>query len=140
MEQEVIEQSEFVQVSRWGYWIAENGELVKQNPLKFPYSYDPFVLYRAIGYAEMDVKSMFCEYSDRLLTRDWDKHNTLCMKHFGDEGQSWSEREPSHIQAFLRDYLEAPDLVLTMIIQSCNVSNGYPVWAFRFLCSSLQNE
>lgn len=72
-------------------------------------------------------------YSDRLHQWDHKKHNELCMKHFGNQGQYWSEREPSKIESFLRDYMNNPKLVLCKIEEHTNVSNGYPYWYFEYL-------
>lgn len=73
-------------------------------------------------------------YSDRLLQWDYEKHNSLCKKYFGNEGQYWSGRDPKTIEKFLQDYLEKPNLVLCKIEQLENQSNGYPYWRFDYKC------
>lgn len=94
-----------------------------------PYSYDPIILWTDGSDTLEPTDSV---YTDRLYQWDYKKHNTLCQKHFKNEGQYWDRRNPELIQAFLRDYLDNPNLVLTKIIEYCNVSNGYPVWRFDF--------
>jgi hypothetical protein len=64
-----------------------------------------------------------------MLHQDWDKHNELCRKHFGNEGQYWHDRPTDKIQAFLSDWVGKP-VILIALIQYCNVSNGYPHWRF----------
>lgn len=91
-----------------------------------PYSYDPFTIFKIEGECTGSV------YTDRLYQWDYKKHNALCQKHFGNEGQYWDNREPEVIQAFLRDYLNKPALVLIKIIEYCNISNGYPVWRLDY--------
>jgi hypothetical protein len=47
-------------------------------------------------------------YSDRLFQWDTKKHDSLCQKHFGNSGQSWSSRTPEKIESFLSEYLNKP--------------------------------
>jgi hypothetical protein len=70
-------------------------------------------------------------YSDRMLQQDYPKHNQLCMKHFGDEGQYWSQRDPKKIEEFLIDFIGKP-LRLVKVVTGDNVSNGYPWWCFMY--------
>jgi hypothetical protein len=97
-----------------------------KTPKSHPYSYDPFTIWKN------GVKPFDAVYSDRLLGWDHKKHNELCKKHFSNQGQDWSRRDPSRIERFLRDYFDSPTLILCEVIQGCNVSNGYPYWAFRY--------
>ena len=91
-----------------------------------PYSYDPFTMWRGPG--EPDGGA----YTDRLFQWDHKKHDALCMKHFGDRGQYWGRRDTNKIQAFLRDYLDAPELVLCEVQEHCNQATGYPCWYFAY--------
>lgn len=91
-----------------------------------PYNYDPFTMWRGQGEPDGGV------YTDRLLQWDYEKHNRLCLKHFGNQGQYWADRDTDAIQAFLRDYLDAPELVLCEVQEQCNQSTGYPVWYFAY--------
>lgn len=109
-----------------GRYVDEHGRPVKRTPLTHPYSYDPYVIWQAEGDANGGC------YSDRLLEWDWDKHNELCRKHFGDDGQRWDNREPEKIEAFLRDFHGIPDLKLIRIMQGANQSSGYPYWYFAW--------
>ena len=78
------------------------------------------------------VEGNGCNDSDRLLMAEWDKHNALCRKHFGNESQLWGGRSPELIQAFLRDYFDKPGLVLTQIQRMRNRSNGHHIWHFQY--------
>lgn len=91
-----------------------------------PYNYDPFTIW--LG----PVKPDGGVYSDRLFQWDHEKHDRLCMKHFGDKGQYWDRRDTGAIQAFLRDYLDAPELVLCEVQEYCNQATGYPCWYFAY--------
>lgn len=95
-----------------------------------PYSYDPFTMWR--GPVEPDGSV----YTDRLMQWDNKKHDELCLKHFGDTGQYWSQRRTGQIQEFLRDYLDAPNLVLCEVQEHCNQSNGFPCWYFSYRISA----
>jgi hypothetical protein len=70
-------------------------------------------------------------YSDRLLQWDYDKHNRLCRKHFGNEGQLWADRDPKKIEAFLCDWT-GKEIVLIANIQYVNISSGFPLWRFDY--------
>jgi len=112
------------------YNMDRYGNLIKRTKAEYPYSYDPFVVWQDRSGAMEKV----CEdatgsvYTDRLLQWDWDKHNDLCLKHFGDKGQYWDNRDPKKIEAFLRDWTNDPKLHLIQVREYCNVSNGYPTW------------
>lgn len=87
-----------------------------------PYSYDPFTTWMGTETADGSL------YTDRLLGWGFEKHDRLCVKHFGNSSQYWGDREPQAIEAFLRDYLDAPNLVLCEIQEHCNHSNGSTCW------------
>jgi len=105
-------------------------EFVPGNQAKtkndYPYSYDPFLIYFN---EKAKAKASGTIYADRMLHQDWDRHNELCRKHFGNEGQMWNNRPADKIQAFLSDWVGRP-VILIANIQYCNVSNGYPHWRF----------
>jgi hypothetical protein len=70
-------------------------------------------------------------YSDRLLQWDYNKHNELCEKYFGNKGQLWSNRDPKLIESFLCDYMGKP-IKLTKIDKTENRATGYPIWIFFY--------
>ena len=125
MEQYLNECGYIIRHSMYNDW---NGKPVKRTPDKYRYSYDAYVVSKKAD------EYQYAVYSDRLLQWDWDKHNRLCKKHFGNEGQYWDNRSEEKIEAFLRDYYENPELQLVGIMTGCNVSNGYPYWIFMFDC------
>lgn len=98
----------------------------RRTKASHPYSYDPFTIWRGKGTADGSV------YTDRLFSWGPEKHDRLCEKHFGDSGQHWAGRAPEAIEAFLRDYLEAPQLQVCEIHEHCNVGNGFPCWYLAF--------
>lgn len=108
--------------------IDANGNQVGRSKLTHPYNYDPIVQWRGGTKANNTV------YSDRLLQWNYNKHNELCRKHFGDVAQLWDskERTPEKIQDFLREYLDKPDLVLCVVTEYCNQSTGFPYWRFDY--------
>jgi hypothetical protein len=106
--------------------VDEFGNPVKRTIEEYPYSYDGFVLWRTEGKAGDTI------YSDRLLQWDFTKHDKLCMKHFGNTGQVWGNRNPKKIEAFLRDWCDNPKLKLILIMQYCNLSSGFPTWRFDY--------
>jgi len=109
---------------------------VKKTKHSHPYSYDPFLLWyneevRTLQDDNGQMRNVSTVYTDRLLQWDWDKHNRLCRKHFGDEGQLWHQRDPKKIEEFLCDWHDKK-IVLIANIQYVNISNGYPLWRLDF--------
>lgn len=107
-------------------YVDEHNNPIERTPLTHPYTYDGFIIWCG---GENNEANMTI-YSDRLLRWDYDKHNRLCEKHFGNQGQYWSERDPEKIEAFIRDWCEDPELELIFVMQYCNQSTGYPIWRF----------
>jgi len=107
------------------FWQSGNGNFKSKS--SHPYNYDPILIW---GVEEAETSGSL--YTDRLLMWDHEKHNTLCKKHFGDEGQYWNNRDPKLIEAFLQDWHENPELSLVYITEFCNASNGYPCWLLGF--------
>jgi hypothetical protein len=105
-----------------------DGKPVRKTKMTHPYSYDAFVIFL---HDEPKVANGTI-YSDRLLMWDFDKHDKLCQKHFGNRGQYWNHREPEKVEAFLRDWCEDEELVLVRVSEYCNVSNGFPLWRFDY--------
>lgn len=79
-----------------------------------------------------NIKATDTVYSDRLHQWDYKKHNELCKKHFGNQGQYWNNRSPEKIQDFLRDYTDNPNLILCKIEEHENKATGYPLWRFDY--------
>lgn len=108
--------------------VDEFNNPVKRTKSDYPYSYDGFVSWR--GYPNSVANATV--YTDRLLHENWDKHDRLCQKHFGNEGQLWGQRDEKTIEAWLRDWFDDPELRLVFIMEYCNHSSGYPLWRFDF--------
>jgi len=108
--------------------IDEFGNVVTRTKGTHPYSYDGFIQWRGGENSEATSTA----YSDRLLQQNWDLHDELCEKYFGDQGQYWGQREPDLIEKFLQDYFDKPELKLIFVMEYCNKSNGYPCWRFDF--------
>lgn len=101
------------------------GERIKRSPHEFPYSYDPFVLFKDGSWSEFDE----AVYSDRLYEWDSELYDRCCETIWRDHGQYFSRRKPTDIERFLRLYFKK-NLRLTGIEEGCNVRNGYPYWIF----------
>lgn len=104
------------------------GNPVERPRSKYPYSYSPYVTHRNGDNSEIETTV----YSDRLFQWDFKKYNKYCKKHFGNTGQDFSNRNPYKIQQFLRDYINNQNLILIVIQQGANMSNGYPYWIFHY--------
>lgn len=110
------------------YYVDEHGKPVNRTKDEYPYSYDAFMQERVLPNSE--VKSAV--YTDRLLQWDYNLTRRLMEKHFGNSGDYWNNRSAADIQSFLRERLNAPDLVVCYVMECCNVSNGYPLWVIAY--------
>lgn len=106
--------------------VDEHGNPVKRSKCEHPYSYDGFVQWRGLPQSELNQTL----YSDRIRQHHFDKWDELQEKHFGEKGDYFDHRSPTAIEAFLRELLDKPNYQLGLIMEYCNVSNGYPVWRF----------
>jgi hypothetical protein len=59
------------------------------------------------------------------------KYNKCCLNIWNDESQYFTNRTPKDIEKFLSLYL-GKYIELTLIMEGCNVSNGYPYWVFYY--------
>ena len=103
-------------------------ENLSKTKSAYPYTYDPFLIFFNEKATQEPTGSI---YTDRLLQWDYAKHNLLCRKHFGNEGQYWHDRDPKKIEAFLCDWT-GKKVVLIANIQYVNLSSGYPVWRLDY--------
>lgn len=102
------------------------GERVERTVRDYPYSYDPFVVFKS-GLWEWKDEAY---YSDRLHQQEPDHYNKCCEAVWGNHGQNFSRRKPEDIERFLRLYFRNERVILTGIEEGCNVGNGYPFWVF----------
>lgn len=115
------------------YWPKSGPDFVDRSRTKskweFPYSYDPFYVYRHLS----PLKPNGTDYTDHYLTWNFAKHDELSQKIFGNKAQlHWAQRSPKLIEQFIREFHDNDSIVLTDVIEYCNVSNGYPVWRFDY--------
>ena len=103
-------------------------ENLEKDKYTYPYSYSPFLIYFNKE-AEKPAKGT-C-YTDRFCQQDFARHDELCLKHFGNKGQHWHDRDPEKVQAFLCDWISR-EVVHVANIQYVNIGNGYPVWRLDF--------
>jgi len=104
-----------------------DGKSVERTKEEYPYSYDVYVTWKG----DYNKDKGDCAYSDRLLNWDWDKYNECVMEVWGNKGQIFYNRTPKDIEKFLSLYYDK-EVKLTMIMEGCNVSNGFPYWIFFF--------
>ena len=135
----------FSRVSYNGYEsmpaIGRDGKPITRTMESNPYNYDDFILWdiRGLDHENQEPhKNTISDYSDRLWQRNYNKYNRLCMKHFGDEGQTnWDRRCPKMIEEFLKEWYD-DDVKLVRIWQGCHQANGFPIWAFE--CKRIKED
>lgn len=107
-------------------YVDMNGFPVERPKNHYPYSYSPFRVYkRNWSFKDKSVDS------DRLFEWDSDKYNEISKLVFGNTGQNFRNRHPAEIQNFLQRYF-GRRLLITGIMECCNLSNGYPYWTFYY--------
>lgn len=103
------------------YKPEEHGERTKSE---HPYSYSPIIVFGN------ETPGTTCVYDDRMYSWDSKKMQKLSKKHLG--AGDFSCQSPKKVEAFLAEYFNKPNLKLHMIVEWCNVSNGYPYWSFHY--------
>jgi len=98
-----------------------------KTPLTHPYNYDPFPIFN--DGTEDHTSNV---HTDRLISQNPQKYDEVCRTHFDGRGHAFDKRPPLLIQAWLRDYFDNDKIVLTKVVQHCNVGNGYPYWELFF--------
>ena len=104
-----------------------NGKPVKRNKADYPYSYDDFVTWMG----DYNKGKGDCVYSDRLWQWNSKKFDSCCMEVWGNKGQTFYGRNPKEVETFLCKYF-GKQVKLTVIMEGCNHSSGYPIWTFFF--------
>jgi len=103
-----------------------DGNLVEKDKYNYQYSYDPYVVWKNNYLPDSSMV-----YSDRLMQWDFRKFNKCCLQVWNNEAQYFHSRQPKDIEKFLSLYF-GKEIKLTVIMEGCNVSNGYPYWIFGF--------
>lgn len=104
-----------------------NGNSIKKTPETNPYNYDSYVQWMK-DYNREKSKTV---YSDRMYSWDYKKFNECCEKIWGNTGQFFNDRKAKDINKFLNLYFEK-EVKLTVILNCCNQSNGFPYWCFIY--------
>lgn len=103
------------------------GHQGERTKFSHPYNYDPILVF----YTGLTPTGSL--YSDRLS--GWYERSVLdalMTKHFGNAGDYYHTRKPTAIEAFLRELMDKPTLVLTRVEEQCNQATGYPLWFFEY--------
>lgn len=113
-------------------FIDEHGNPVKRTKNTHPYNYDGFVQERCGKNEEANGTV----WTDRLLQWDYELTRRLMKKHFESQndkgGDWWNGRSAKSIEDFLRERLDNPTLRVILVMEYCNVSNGYPTWRIDY--------
>jgi len=108
------------------FYRDENGNLVNRTKEKYPYSYDFFVTYDN----RSKVITNNTVYSDRMWEWDSVKYDKCTKEIWNDCRQVFFNSSPQDIEKFLQLYFNNGNLILTLIMEGCNQSSGYPLWRF----------
>lgn len=117
----------------WGLAVDEFGNPVSRGKHDHPYTYSGFVQERVHPNEVADGTV----YTDRLLQWDYKLTRKLLTKYFDNGttdkgGDWWNNRSASRIQEFLRERFDNPKLTVVLVMEYCNVSNGYPLWRIDY--------
>lgn len=112
-------------------YVDLNGNIVKRNRIEYPYSYDPYVIYKGSDFHKTDTPY----YSDRIehcyFTAE-EFENALSQAGLKRYGASWesdrmSWKNSDHVTRLMSILLKK-DVKCTAILEGCNYGNGYPYW------------
>ena len=115
-----------------------DSDLPRHNPPRskydrnYSYSYDPFTIWGG--------QSSSCngsDWVDHMVSRDRKKYEALIEKIFVDaegkrEGVFVQGCNGQKIQQFYREFTGNHEIVLTRVVEFCNISNGYPTWRIDY--------
>lgn len=102
-----------------------------RSKYEYPYSYSPFIIY-GHEIKNTNINDHGTVYSDRMFQWDYKKTNRWLKKIFGNENQYFNNKDPALVEKFLQKRFNYPRLRLDMIVEWCNLSNGYPLWSFHY--------
>lgn len=110
-------------------YVGLDGRPVERTPRSHPYSYDEFVLFKAVDFNEMDS----WVYSDRMLQQNSKAFKDAVHEVWPEKSgsQMFYDRKPEDLTRFLSLYF-GKKVKLTAVLRGCNVSNGYPYWIFAY--------
>lgn len=106
-----------------------SGRPVERTPQSHPYSYSEYVLYKSEKFEQKD----HMVYHDRMLQWDSVAFSKAVREVWPDKphSQMFSGKKPSDINRFLNLYF-GKEVVLTAVLQGCNVGDGFPYWVFAY--------
>lgn len=106
-----------------------HGKPVKRTPWQFPYSYDPYVIFKSEFFTPKDNpyyhdRIEYCYYSREEQDNALEQ---IRLKRYGAEYERFSWKNPSHVENFL-SILMNKAVRCTAITEGANYSTGYPYW------------
>ena len=107
-------------------YVDITGSPVERDPLRYPYSYDPYVIYMA---DDFNPETDFGEYSDRIMNGFYSEQEISKARRqvTNDPNRNISWKDPEQVSKFMT-ILMRKSVKCTAIIQECNRSSGYPYW------------
>ncbi len=114
-------------------FIGYDGKPCERTPLNYPYSYDPFVIWRSEEFSEEAMKSPYWNstFSDRMRQWDYKKFDDAWHEVWGGGGKGFRYKKINDIEKFLSLYY-GQDVKLLELSEQCNCSSGIPYWCFVF--------
>lgn len=120
----------------YGGYIDENGNPVKKTKREYPYSYDPYVYWDS----HKKKEKTHTVYSDRMWQWDYAKYNQASTKAFGSAKQILTGITGGQMQELLRAYYDNDKIELLLVVEYCNISNGYPLWRFDYTVPKTEED
>lgn len=115
-------------------YVDQYGNPVNRNRHEWPYSYDAYVTYQKSGYTYESgtQQGLHIEYHDRMMQWNWEKFHQSMMTVCGKRQQTFKNLSTNQIKEFLELYNDVKEVDLLIVMEGCNVSNGYPYWIFFY--------
>lgn len=105
------------------------GNIVERNPIEYPFSYEPYVLFKSLDYQKTDRE--FC--SDLVEHFNFTEQeidsalNQMGFKNSGTSEKRISWKNPQQVERLMSILLKK-NVKCTAIMEVCNCDHGYPYW------------
>lgn len=110
-------------------YVDLEGNMVQNNPINCPYSYDPYVIYQSSLFNRItDVPfyshHVMCPNSEVVWKEVDDVLSQMNLKRYGPERKCLSWKNPTQVERFM-SLLMKQDVKCTAILQCCTPGNIY---------------
>lgn len=115
-------------------YVDLSGNPIDKNPKEYPYSYDPFVLFRDNEISLSFIQNE-CDAFDSDRLESWYPNEISQFRkdnNIGHGNMYWAYTEFKDKLDEMISELFKKKCKIAAIIQNCNISSGYPYWTIYY--------